>query len=361
MREDTKPFPTCTLKGSWHEMGVQYGKDMKPEIAEMLEWWKGIYLSMDPKCDINIIIDHGYEKYAAAAEKFSPRVVEFMKGTAEGAGLEYRQILFANAASNLIGGSTDAGAGVQGCTSFALDPKRTSTGKMVIGQNLDWHTEMKVVVLRMEPDDSPRGLVVTYAGLTPQFGFSEAGYGMQVNALLWPTFKDGAIMYSMCTEALFQDSLEGAMEVITGADRAMAFNFLFAYKDGSMLDIETTPEDFGPLMKENGVLLHTNHYLTERFKEKDLYKVEPDTFIRYSQAKEKFNDKDKLSIEDIKAILRSHDGGDRTCSICCHPDPGAKDYTEAYASVVSVISIPEDGKMYLTEFPCENEFVEYQL
>ena len=36
MRTDSKPFPTTRIKGSWKDMGIQYGQDLKKEILFMI-------------------------------------------------------------------------------------------------------------------------------------------------------------------------------------------------------------------------------------------------------------------------------------------------------------------------------------
>lgn len=359
MREDKKPFAMVSVKGSWHDMGFQYGQDCAEEIKYMIKWWTGILEAADPSFKLEEGLKKSADLYQKPIEDFSPRVVEFMKGTAEGAGVSFEEILFENTASDLMGGSTEF-ADVQGCTTFAVEGDRTEFGKTVIAQNVDWHTQIKVVALHMEPDDAPAALTFTYAGNTPQVGISSAGYGLMINSLLCPVHNDNVVMYTLCTEALFQPHFEAAMETITMAPRSMSFNYCFASEDGSMLDLETRPDDFEVVEKENGIIVHSNHFVTERFKKEDVSKPEVDTFIRRGQATKMLNAKEKLGLEDMKAVLRDHHG-DRSCSICCHPDPRANGYAEEYGSILSAIAVIEDGVIYATEYPCENEYTEYRL
>lgn len=360
MRQEMKPFPLVSVKGSWHDMGVEYGRDCAGEIVHMIGWWDGIMKAADPDFDLNRGMTLGVEKYQAALEKYSPRVVEFMKGIAEGSGVTYEAVMFVNAASELMGGSSELGGGIQGCTTFAVESNKAAGGKTILAQNMDWHTELKVVALRMEPDDAPAALTFTFAGNTPQIGISKAGYGLMVNSLLCPVHTRGVIMYALCTEALFQPNFEAGMEAVTMADRAMAFNYCFANADGSLLDLETRPDDFAPVEKENGIVVHSNHFVTERFQKEDLSKVEVDTFIRRNQATKMLEAVESVTLDDVKSVLRDHHG-DKSCAICCHPDPNAESYAEAYGSILSAIAVIEDGIIFASEYPCQNDYTEYRL
>ena len=359
MRENLKPFPLITLEGTWHEMGVQYGEDCAQEIAYMVNWWEGLMKSANPDFSLEEAKRLGVKHYLAETKEYSPRVVEFMEGIAQGASLDFESVFFVNVASELMGGSSSLGVGMEGCTTFAVQGTHMEDGKTIVAQNVDWHPSLKVVVLRMRPVDAPAFLSITFAGDTPQIGISSAGYGLMVNSLLSANRQDGVPMYAICTEALAQETLERGMERVSMAKRAMSFNYCFARKDGSMLDIETVVDDFQPIIRENGRIVHSNHFQTPRFQAGDLCKCFVDTFIRYTQARDMLDARPKHTVETLKEILRDHHG-DPTAAICCHPmtDLG---YVDAYASVISAIGVIEDGVIYATEYPCKNDYTEYRL
>ena len=55
-----------------------------------------------------------------------------------------------------------------------------------------------------------------------------------------------------------------ALEALEGGPRSSSANYLIAHASGSALGIEAAPGDFTrlyPLFPEDGVLLHTNHFL----------------------------------------------------------------------------------------------------
>ena len=359
MRTETKPFPTANLKGSWHEMGVQYGQDCREEICYMQEWWKKLVGGFCPEFDYEKGLAGAIAMYESPIQEYAPRWIEFMKGVGEGAGLDWRSIYWVNVASNLLEGQDWAKKPkVQGCTAFAVEPERTDSGKTYLGMNLDWTVDSKFVCLHMEPDDAPAILGFCMAGCLPQVGISSVGFGSMVNGLTRAFNKRGVPMNVICAEVLLAKNLEDACQRISLCERAMSFNHLLAHKDGSMVDIETTAERFQAVIPENGRLIHTNHYLTKWLQEGDLYKSNVNTFVRYRRAEKFLDECEKVGIDTLKSMLSDHHGT-ITVSLCSHNTEVP--FEQTWGSVLSVIAVPEDGVVYATEYPCENEYAEYRL
>lgn len=359
MRVDREPFPLCELKGSWREMGVQYGSDMKAEIAHMATWWEEVLAEHHPDLVPRKGLHGAIALYEYDLEAYAPRWIEFMKGTAEGADLPYERVLWINVASNLLEAPEWAMKVNGGCTSLCVEPERTVEGKTIIGQNLDWHAELNVVVLRMEPEDAPKVLAFTFAGALPQLGVSEAGYATVINTIAQPTTQAGVPMNAVCAEALFASTMGAACERVTMVKRGMSFNHLFAHKDGSMLDIEACIDALGFVEEERGRIVHANHFVTPWLQRTDAFKAAADTFIRQRRATKILDAAEKVSVDTVKEVFTDHHG-DPTHAICCHPDPELA-YTQTWSTVLSVIIVPEDGTVLATRNPCQNDYVEYRL
>ncbi len=359
MRVEMQPFPLCELKGSWRDMGVQYGKDMAPEIEHMAKWWEDVLMAHFPNFDRRKGFHGAISMYEGEIESYAPRWIEFMKGAGEGSGLGYETIFWINAASNLLEGPVWALKDIGGCTSLAVEPARTADGKTIIGQNLDWHPELKMVAIRLEPEDAPRAMTFALAGALPQLGVNENGYAAVMNTIGRANNQSGVLMNVICAEALFGSCIGEAAERITMAKRAMSFNHMLAAKDGAMVDFETTCETYGFLSPVNGRLVHTNHFQTSWLQEGDTFKVFSDTIIRQHWAETIIDAEEQVTIDSFKKVFTDHHG-DRTRSICCHPAKDAS-FTDTWSTVLSVIIVPEDGSMIATHNPCENEYVEYSL
>ena len=361
MRDDSKLIPQVFMKGSFREMGSQYGEAMASEIAFQKDWWTKVLAAHWPNMDMERALNAAKTMYAPAVELYAPRWADFIEGMAEGAGLPYDDVLWINVASNLLEGPAMAMRMVAGgCTDIGVQPDKTDIGKLIIGQNLDWHPELKPVCLHFDPADAPKALAFTISGALPQFGISENGYGSFGNALGTEENKTGVTMNALTAELLFQDCIGSACERITMADRSMCFNHMLGAADGTLIDFETTPSSFGVLLpEEKGWIAHTNHYITSWMQKDDTFKTFPDTFVRRSGAEKFLRDADVITVDTLKKIFSDHHG-DKTRSLCTHPVPGAS-FTECWQTVYSMISIPEDGVIYATTQPCEHEYEEYRL
>lgn len=359
MRVEKQPFPLCELKGSWQEMGLQYGQDMKAEIAHMANWWEQVLAEHHPDLIPRKGLMGAITMYEYELEAYAPQWIEFMKATAEGAGLPYERVLWINVASNLLEAPEWAMKVKGGCTSLAVEPERTVEGKTIIAQNLDWHNELKVVALHMEPADAPKVLAFTFAGALPQLGVNENGYAQVINTIAQPATQAGVPMNAVCAEGLFGKTMGAAIERVTMCKRGMSFNHLFAHKDGSMLDVETCIDALGFVEERNGRIVHANHFLTNWLQRTDMFKAAADTFIRQRRAEKILDGAAQVSIDTVKEVLTDHHG-DPTHAICCHPDPALK-FTQTWSTVLSVIIVPEDGTVLATHNPCQNDYAEYRL
>lgn len=362
MKIEMKPFNLYDLSGTWREMGVQYGQDCASEIASMVDWWKAVVSMGDESYDLDAAVEECLNRFSDTIKNYSEDVYEFMMGIAEGSGLPFGKVLFLNAANELMGGLAEIGSDNKplGCTTLSLDKTRVADGKVILAQNIDWHTDLKTVALRCTPDKGPRFLAFTFAGNLPQVGINELGFGLMVNSIVTSQSKPGVPMYAITQAILSSDSFGSAMTALSMAPRSMSFNYMFANKDGALLDVEATCEDVFGVVKENGCIVHTNHFLTPCMQKEDLGKVFLDTYVRRSAACEMIEAGGNAhSVESVKSVLRNQIGGEYY-SVCLTPHEELPFY-EAYGSVLSAIAVPEDGIIYATEYPHANEYTEYRL
>ena len=125
-----------------------------------------------------------------------------------------------------------------------------------------------------------------------------------------------------------------ALEALQAGPRSSSANYLVAHASGSALDIEAAPGDFTrlyPLSPENGVLLHTNHFLAPRIAPADLALwAMPSSVIRLHRLRAA----QARTQDDFRVLLTDH--ADRPHSICAHPDPVSHP-CEQTATIVSVL------------------------
>ena len=82
----------------------------------------------------------------------------------------------------------------------------------------------------------------------------------------------------------------------------------------------------------DGLLVHTNHFLSEPARLGDLKPVEaPDTLVRYEVLRRRLHRyAGGADVDQILAVMADHTGG-----LCCHPDPGAAP-GPSYATLATV-------------------------
>jgi isopenicillin-N N-acyltransferase-like protein len=185
--EENQLMKELELRGSFFEMGRQYGKGCRKEIwlfSKAVQLM--VALSERPGADLfdpqyrhlpreMVLFVKNRKRYRAQAREFIgslevhyPEGLEMMRGMAEGAKVDFDDLLFLNTAIELT----------RGCTSFAAAGDETASGRAVLGMNADEAkgVERTEIVLQIHPDTGHGYTVCGMAGYLPfNFGMNETG------------------------------------------------------------------------------------------------------------------------------------------------------------------------------------------
>ena len=213
---------------------------------------------------------------------------------------------------------------------------------MILGQNWDWllHAAQTLVVLEARPDDGPDYVTVVEAGLLAKTGMNAAGLGLVTNALVTEadTGEPGLPYHVLLRAVLDCGTVTEALQVLQAGLRSSSANYLIAHASGTALDIEAAPGDFTrlyPLFPEDGVLLHTNHFLAPRLGPVDLSLwAMPDSAVRLQRLRRPRPPQAPADARRLPPLLADH--ADYPNSICAHPDP-ADHPREQGATIASVL------------------------
>jgi len=351
-----KPLQLIEVKGTWREIGRQYGEACPEKIKKHVELYVARMNALY-KADKKAILAKA-QKFVKPAEEYAPECIEEIKGIAEGAKVSFEEAFFLNVAHELeeyyplLAG---------GCTSFACSGEATKNGETIIGQNCDWIPEMEFVILRAQPTEGPKSLLFSWAGGLAIRGINSCGLGLQANLLLSKTSGVGVPFFVLHQKVLQQKNIADAIGVIFNASKTGSWNYLVASAEGDIVDVEATKDDINCLFPENGIITHANCHLTERFKSLDINgMLFPDSYLRAERLKTLMGrHHGELSIDVMKELMQDHN--DYPDSICRHVDVVGPPEQYLYTAA-SLISVPAEGKMYVTNGnPCENEYVEYRL
>jgi isopenicillin-N N-acyltransferase-like protein len=351
--ENVDGFPLIEVSGEAFERGRQHGERTADLIQFNLEGYRQLF-KHDPGLDWSAVLEQ-VRQYLRPIEAYAPRLLEEMRGIAEGAGVSLDEILALNCRTEIL--SMRAISPLDECTALFIAPEATANGHTFVAQNWDWSNVLRggAVLLRIEQPGRPTVLTLTEAGMVGKIGLNSAGVGVCTNFLRHDHRRIGVPFHIILREALDAPRLGLAVAAVYRGVRADSGNYLLAHADGEAIDLEATPSDVGFLHPREGLLVHTNHFLTPRLQTGDKGIVESDhTLLRYGRAVHLLRAQaGQITIEMLKGVFRDHFNYPK--SICRHPDLTQPEI-ERSATLASMIVDLTTGEMYVTAGePCETE------
>ena len=342
------------VAGLPREMGRQIGEAAGDEIRGFCN----VALSLANKF-VRVSRATAYGVVAKAlqgAERYSPDMVEELRGMAEAAKVSLEEIMLLQVRNQL---QPDSDAG---CTSLALAAggRRRTSG--LVAQNWDNDPDLQpfTIVLTRRPVGKPALMTITQAGLIAYIGFNEAGIGLCLNSLPAPARSIGVPHYFTVRGIYEADSLEGAVQAVRRADRAIPANIMLTTPQGPA-DLEVTLDNVHVLQDAAlGGVTHTNHC-----RHPELLSIN-EQFPELIQSHDRQRRVDNLldlprrspDLVEIQKLLRDHEGYPR--SICRHPNDDLR--TGIWETIFSVIIEPQARRMHISRgTPCEHPYEVYLL
>ncbi|WP_408010190.1 C45 family autoproteolytic acyltransferase/hydrolase [Pseudalkalibacillus sp. A8] len=252
---------TLTLSGSAHDIGKQHGEMGKDEIIQSIETYEQLFYDYQ-SINWNQVQERA-KLHIPAIEKFDETLIEEMQGVAEGASLEFEDILVLNARSEIALTGDAHSSFTDGCTSiFTCSPLTSDT---IIGQNWDWKAAQKdsLLLLKIERENLPNILMVTEGGIIGKIGCNDSSIGVGLNALHSKKKSDGVPIHLGLRAILNSNSLHEAMGKIQEGQMASAANFMIGYSEGKHkglgFHVEVSPFGIAITNNEAEHGVHTNH------------------------------------------------------------------------------------------------------
>jgi isopenicillin-N N-acyltransferase like protein len=355
--EQNKP-EIIECKGTSYEIGRQYGETAKENILKSLDFMftslaNGLFFQA-PKDEVIRVSN----KYLGNVRRFDPYAIQWVEGIADGSGISFEES-FALKCYLEIAMQYPQIAGM--CTSFALTGSATEKGVTMLGQNIDWHPDTVIDLLRITHDNGLEQLALCFLG-NPTYYLNSEGFGSCANLTIAPTGPITThIPYTFYLfKAMRQHTIGKAMEVLSNTSRGLAY-FHLADKNGKMMGVESIYDDYTIINPEKDMLVHANHYETDKYKKLDLAREYiQDSFGRRDRLSELIAGSfGSITHEKMMGFLSDHKN--HPDSVCSHVDE-TKPREMASMSKASFIMIPEELKMYIAFGPpCENKYWEYSL
>ncbi|MFH1033763.1 MAG: C45 family peptidase [Pseudomonadota bacterium] len=348
-------LPVIELRGTPEQVGAQWGEALRESLKNVLEQNLATigHFHQGPRQEILDLA----QKYRPAAEAFDPELPEFLGGQARGSGLGLEEVFFLRCALEM----TLYYQGLAGlCTSLALSGPATAGGRTIIGQNADWFAGTPVHLLRIQRHDGLRQLVLSLG--IAEYTLTSAGLGLCANLTCTRPqgLHFGVPIFCYLPRVMRQATLAQALGLLCQASRGTGY-FHLASAEGAMFGFESVFDEFNVLQPSEGVLVHANHYLTERFQKGDWgHMIFPDTYLRVRRMAELVQGRHgQITPELAMSFLADHQG--RPSSICRHPDPALPPDMRSQ-SLCSFLMLPAEGVLQLClGNPCQNKFQRYEV
>jgi isopenicillin-N N-acyltransferase-like protein len=368
-----EPFPFVSVSGSPYERGRQHGE----AVADRVRWSAAFYAKQLDK------IGSGPAEREALIAEFRTAIAAFdedylaeMQGIADGAGLPVDAIVVINARTEIVAkakllakrkvSAALADKMADGCTGAIILPERTASGGVIQGQNWDWDPECVkgAIVLRVRREHGPDLMTFVEAGGLGRHGFNAAGVTVTGNYLRSDRdyMQEGVPLALVRRKALEQEHLALAIGIVASTPKACSTNMMLSHNDGFGIDLECAPDQAFPVLPEDGMIVHANHWISPvalaNLRDTGIGSA-PDSQYRDWRVRRLLNEPRRpLTREDLKAAL--FDDFLSPFAVCRPPRPGASGDTSA--SVAMILIEAGLGVMEVAPLPALNrEFTLYSL
>lgn len=355
---NTQNIVMIRVSGSHLEIGRQIGEARREQISHSIENAKKLladaYDTLQLDWDGALI---QARKYMPFAEERYPQYVTEIRGIAQGSNVSFDDLAVVNAMEAV---TMDA-LHLTKCTTMAVNQARTSNEHVLVAHNEDWlpEDEPDVYLLHAKPDDEPPFLAMSYGGLLPNIGFNARGIAQCCDSV-YPTDSRIGIPRVIVSRAVLAACTPAeAIRHMLVAHRAAGYNHTLVHASGEMYSVEVSARQFAILYAENGMMVHTNHFLDEQMRK---IESEPDelisTRVRYFRARRLLMETDKHTVKTLQTIQKDHINAPD--SICNHSEEG--DPLDREKTITALTMDLTNQQLHACwGNPCQNNFSTYQL
>ena len=270
-----KHFPTThllTLTGSPRQRGHAHGESLRRQIRELLLRWKDFLAwthGVSPRDYIHEFISQ--TNFTPAIEKWTPGLLDEVRGIAEGAAVDFTDIYafqlqdeewwFGQAHKKQPAAAANA------CSSLAWrgDARHPS----LVAQNMDLPDYMHEyqVVLRIQQDGLPGEILIfSVAGLLALNGMNSSPLAIVCNNLSQLNHSARGLPVAFVLRgALEQSSFERARALLNNCPHASGQNYILG-SPSQIIDLECSANQVAPYAPDGRTrgVCHTNHPFVNR-------------------------------------------------------------------------------------------------
>jgi len=368
---DGKKVPIIELSGTGYERGLQHGKQLKNEIAEVLKKWKANIVVVTKRDADSVITDLlSATNFEPAIKRWTPNLLDEVKGIADGSGQKITDI-FAFQLLDEFWVYVDSidNSNKAHCSSIGVS--KTKNHPAYLAQNVDLENYMngyQILLHIAATKNEPQQYILSCAGYIASIGMNEKGIGLCMNALIdLQASPEGLPVAFVIRGILNQQNGESALNFLKSVKHASGQNYIIGVQD-SIYDFEASSNQVIRLYSngaQTGLVYHTNHALVNH-DVKSWYSDEhrrilageiknTNSTIRFDALAKRLDKPiDKISLQVIKATLRSKDNEEYP--VCRTYEEGGELFTFSSA-IITLTGRPSIQLTYGA--PDQSEFQEY--
>jgi len=347
-------FPFYSFSGSHREIGRQYGESCRKLIHRHLSLVED---RMKARAGAGKKqIEEVVMQFRSYVQRYADYFDEEIVGLSEGADLTLSEAYALQLRAEL---NRQLSAGNE-CTTYAVREDKTGNHIGLIGQDADlpaFYSEIGIVT-EICPDDAPAVLQFTPAGQISYIGINNQGMACFGNFLSCDGWKVGFPRYLLSRLALTHTNVEEALRHLSTISRASSRNLIMMDAKGEMADMETTADRHAILRDQDGLLCHSNHYLSPELLSEERHSVKglANSKARYARMSQLLKEHiGCIDADKMEEILRDRTGEYPICRMLGDEDSDT-------ITAASVIAMPTKGVLRVAVGPPNlYEYKEYRF
>ncbi len=355
--------------GSPYEMGFQYGSSCRELIQKFIDVHYEILQYRSAEEARTFLQKQDVRKLASQfcpyLKASFPSIWEEIKGIADGAQCELDDVVAINSFVDFqdFFWPRLAGERLYGCTTFAVAPSRSTTGKCLTGQTLDLPSmfEDYGILLFRKPSGGPASACYTLTGVVCCMGLSMNGVAVVINRLTASDSQPGIPFPIIAYSILQAPNTSKALDSVLRNRRARGLMYVITDGDGNIFPVETSATDYTLIDLKEGLIIHTNHYVSGELQKVANYHkpFSANTIARLYRAYNYLQMKNKIGQDELIGIMSDHLNFPN--SICRHSDESV-DVRLQDKTIAAFVAHPAERKIVICQGnPCSGEFTEFTV
>jgi len=353
LKYEDVPLKHIVVKGNAYDRGFTHGAEAKSQIIKNIDFYLKYCVEYLKHDKASVLKD--VSKLRAPIESFDSEILQEMNGIADGAGVSLEEIMAVNARYELTKRSPE-------CTAAAILPEASSSNHTLLAQNWDLYPQVEnsCIILEIRRTDRPNILTHTEAGVIGRMGMNSNGVGLVHNALrssLDEFANKEGLFHVLLRGILDSKTIGEGLEKAMNSKRAFSFNFLLGHAEGEAIDVEFSPRKCNFIHPDDGVIVHTNHFLNGTVGFEDNITM-PDTLLRYQRAKRLLKPRG-IDSDRLKSVFKDHFNYPN--SLCRHEDSRKSEYEHVKTCASIIMDLNERKTLITKGTPCNNSYHEFTL